>query len=221
MAASHAILRFLLGCCFVVAFLLLPVTAPAEILKMQYTGLNISYDGTLITTVGGLDELESVDYFVGAVKVLSLDAPGDSPLAINLSIPGVTGLPVGGGTATSATGGTLSLTLPGGDFLNLELGAVEVVYVAFDSVQLYFTLAAGSAEVLGQSLPVGGLTGDVAVSFSSQVAAGSLKNDGKVMTGFLASGTGEIEGTMIPEPTGAALLIGGLVVCLAGIRRRS
>jgi len=75
--------------------------------------------------------------------------------------------------------------------------------------------------VLGQSLPiVGEFENEVAISFSSQVKSGSLKNDGTVVTGFLASGTGEVQGNLVPEPTTVALLISGLLACLLGIRRR-
>jgi hypothetical protein len=218
--AASTILRVVLGCGLVVVFSLLPTTAPAESLMIQYTGLNISYDGTSIVTVGGVDPLYSVDFLVDGVKVLALDAPGDSPLALELSIPGVPNMPDTGGTVTSATGGSLSLALPDGDFVDLQLGQAQVTYLAVNYLYMYFALAAGEAELLGQLLPVDGFAGDVAVSLSSQIVPASLTIVDHKVTGFVSAGTGEIEGPQVPEPTVAALLLGGLVVCLAGIRRR-
>jgi hypothetical protein len=74
--------------------------------------------------------------------------------------------------------------------------------------------------LVGQLLPVEGFGGDIAVSLSSQIDVSSLKNNGTFVTAFLARGTGEIEGAQVPWPTSGALLVGGLLVCLAGIRHR-
>ena len=209
------------ACCVVLmALAVVPLTASAETLAIQYTGLDIRYNGSTITTVGGFDSLQSVDFAVDEINVFSLNAPGDSPLAVALNIPGVTGLPVAGGSVTSAAGGTLSLALPGGDYLDLQLDEAEVVYVALNTFNLYFALGAGSANLIGQSLPVLDFAGDIAVSFSTQVKTSTLKIDGAVVTGFDAAGTGEIKGMQIPEPASAALLLSGLLVCLAGRRRR-
>ena len=220
MSTSHTIVRTLLGCCFVVALLLLQTTASAGTLGIQYTGMNISYDGSTITEVGNPDPLSSLVFLVDGVQAGPVLTSG---IAMDLSIPGVSGLPVAGGTTTSAAGGTLGLTLPGGDFLNLDLGAAEVVFVSITggNFQLQFVLGASEANVISQSLPVDGLFGeDVSVSFSTQVKSGSLTQNAGIVTGFLASGTGEIEGNLVPEPTTVALLISGLLACLAFIRRR-
>ena len=181
--------------------------------------MNISYDGNTITEVGNPDPLSSLVFLVDGVQAGPVLTSG---IAMDLSIPGVSGLPVGGGTTTSAAGGTLDLTLPGGDFLNLELGAAEVVFVSITGTfQLQFVLGASDADVLSQSLPVDGLFGeDISVSFSTQVNSGSLTQNAGIVTGFLASGTGEIEGNLVPEPATVALLISGLLACLAFIRRR-
>ena len=220
MSTSNVIARGVLGLCCVCALFLAPATASAESLRIQYTGLNIQYDGSTITTVGGVDPLQSVDFSVDEINILSLNAPADSPLTIELSGPGVANLPVGGGSVMSAVGGSLKLALPGGDYLDLDLGAAEVIYATIGSLQLHFILGAGVGEVLGQALPLDGFVGEVSISFSTQVKGNSLTHDGQIITGFTAAGTGEIEGAQIPEPTGAAMLLGGLLACLAGFRRR-
>lgn len=207
-----------LVCCFVVSFLLLQTTASAETLTIQYTGLDISYDGSAITEVGNPDSLSSLVFKIDDAEVPPVLTSG---IAIDLNVPGVTGLLVGGNQVTSAAGGSLDLTLPDGDFVNLQLGAAQVVYVAYNTLQLYFVLGAGDAQVLAQSLPVDAeFEGEVAVSFSTQIKPGTLTSSGGVVTGFVASGTGEITGDVVPEPTLAALLISGLFGCLLGIRRR-
>ena len=219
MSRSCTIVRTFPGCCLVAAMLLLQATASAGTMGIQYTGLNVSYDGSTITEVGNPDPLSSLVFLVDGVQAGPVLTSG---IAIDLSIPGVSGLPVGGGTTTSAAGGTLGLTLPDGDFLNLELDAAEVTFISITGVvQFQFVLGASSAEVLSQSLPIDGLFGDgTSISFSTQVQDGSLTQNNGIVTGFLANGAGEIGGDLVPEPTTVALLISGLLACLAFVRRR-
>jgi hypothetical protein len=221
MATSHRAVRVLLGVCLGVIFLLSQAGASAETLMIQYTGLDITYDGNTISEVGNPDSLSSLVFKVNGVEVPPVLTSG---IAIDLSIPGVTGLPITGGGTTSAAGGTLSLTLPAGGFVNLELGAAEIYFTAIPvgAYKLYFALGASAADVLGQALPIDGeLGGDISVSFSTQILNSSLTSSGGYVTGFVASGTGEIEGGLIPEPSSIALVLGGLMVCLVGIRRHS
>jgi hypothetical protein len=202
-----------------VALLLLPAGASAESLMIQYTGLDISYSGTTITEVGNPDTLSSLVFSIDGVELGPVLTSG---ISIELSIPGVSGLPVAGGSDATDVGGSLGLTLPGGDFVNLELGAGEVQFMATSGViKLYFVMSASEATVLSQSLPIDGLFDqEVAVSFSSQVKSGTLTQSGGIVTGFKASGTGEIEGDLVPEPTTVALLLSGLLAGVFGIRRR-
>lgn len=219
MSMSHSINRGLLVVCLLAAFVMAQSSASAETLSIEYTGLNITYDGLSITEVGNPDPLTSVVLLIDGVQQ---GATLSSGIAIDLNIPGVSGLPVTGGTVMSAAGGSLGLTLPGGDFLNLQLGSAEVVFLSIPSmVSLQFVLAAADAEALSQSLPLDGWLGDdIAVSFSTQVKSGTLASDSGVVTGFLASGTGEISGNLVPEPATMALLLSGLLACLVGVRRR-
>jgi hypothetical protein len=182
--------------------------------------MNVSYDGSTITEVGNPDPLSSLVFLIDGVQVGPVLTSG---IAMDLSIPGVSNLPVGGGTVTSAAGGTFGLTLPGSDSLDLQLGAAEVVFASITGTfQLQFVLGASDANAISQSLPVDGLFGeDISFSFSTQVKGGSLtQNDAGFVTGFLANGTGEVAGNLVPEPATVALLISGLLACLAFIRRR-
>jgi hypothetical protein len=221
---SRLIVRALLGASFVVAIFFMQATAYAEVqlevLEIQYTGLDVSYDGSAISTTGDVDPLESVDFLVDGSKVLGLNAPGDTPLSMALSIPNVNNIPVGGGSVTSSAGGTLSLTLPAGDYLNLELDQIEVKYIAVTSVQLHFMLAAGAGEVLSQLLPIGKDYADiVAVSLSTNIDYSTLTDNGNFVTGFVANGTGEIEGYLVPEAGSIALLLCGLTGLICWRRR--
>jgi hypothetical protein len=219
--AASTILRVVFGCVLVTVFSLLPTAASAESLMIQYTGLDISYDGSAITDAGNPDALSSVVFKVGASVVPPVLTSG---IAIDLSIPGVTGLPVTGSIAptVSAAGGTLNLTMPAGDFVSLKLGAADIYFTKIDVglYKLYFALAASAAELLGQALPIDGeLGGDISVSFSTQVDVGTLTSSGGIVTGFVASGTGEIQGALVPEATTMALVLSGLLACLARRRR--
>jgi PEP-CTERM motif len=190
----------------------------ADTLEIQYTGLDIIYDGSVITDLGNPDSLGSVDFLVNGTKVFGLNAGVD----MSLSVPGVSNLPVGGGAVTSAAGGILSLALPDDDFLDLQLGAAEVVYVSVSVVQLNFVLAAGSANVLGQLLPIEGELDDIiAISFSTNIDNGTLTDDGSYITGFEANGTGEIEGALIPEPSTICMLGFGALSLLLIRRKRN
>jgi len=213
---TPAIFRAVPAVCCVAAFLFMQTIASAEILEIQYTGLDIVYDGSTISNTGNPDPLESVDFLVDGTKELGLNAPLNSPLSIALSVPGVSNLPVTGGTVTSAAGGTLSLTLPDGDFVNLALGEASVTYVNIDAVDIHFLLAGGAAEVLGQLLPIDGGYGDVvAVSFSTNIS--TITDDGSYLTSFTAQGAGEIEGgwdESVPEPASITLLLCGLASVL-------
>ena len=219
MALSRSINHAVLIVCLMAAFVLAQSSASAETLAIEYTGLNITYDGLTISEVGNPDPLTSVVFQIDGVQQGTALTSG---IAIDLNIPGVSGLPVTGGSVMSAAGGSLGLTLPGGDFLNLELGSAEVVFLSIPTVvTLQFVLAAADAEALSQSLPLAGWLGDeIAVSFSTQVKSGTLASDSGVVTGFLASGTGEITGNLVPEPATVAMLLSGLLACLIGIRRR-
>ena len=123
-----------------------------------------------------------------------------------------------GDSVVSATGGSLSLSLPGGDFLDLDLSEVTVTYV--DGGFAQFAFGGSIAAIAGQSLPEGLILGaPTSVSFSSTLD--SSTDDGVSLLSFTALGSGEIEGAAIPEPGTAVLgVMFGLMTAAVGMRAR-
>ena len=182
-------------------------------IELQFTGLDLSYDGATITDDAvGADPLTTL--VVLEDDVVTAGSPLTADINIDLSIPGVTGIAATGDQVVSAVGGSLTLSMPGGDFLSLVLGEVTVTYVDDDPP---FVFGAAIAAVVGQSMPGGLVMGDpVSVSFSTTVD--SLTTSGGDIAAFEASGTGEIR-DVIPEPTALVLLAVG--AALGSYRRRT
>lgn len=203
------------GCCLLAVLVTLCCSgsAPAEMIRIQFSGLDIAYDGTDITSATSPDELSSVAISTNgalAGPVLTSD------IALEAMIPDVLDIAVGGDTVTSGAGGTFNFSFPSGDSLSLTLGPANINYADAGFVQ--FTFGAAIAAVNSQSLPYDLLIGDpVAVSFSAQIDSDSLMDDGVNLTAFTASGTGEVRGELVPEPSTLVLL--GLAT-LAIVARR-
>lgn len=191
--------------------------ANADIIEIQFTGLNLIYDGTDITDdSAGADELTSVVITEGGVPTAG--SPIGTDISIDLEIPDVPSISVLGDSVVSATGGSLSLSLPGGDFLDLDLSEVTVTYV--DGGFAQFAFGGSIAAIAGQSLPEGLILGaPTSVSFSSTLD--SSTDDGVSLLSFTALGSGEIEGAAIPEPGTAVLgVMFGLMTAAVGMRAR-
>ena len=202
------------GAALVLCLSLSASLAQAGSLLIQYTGLDIEYSGSTVVTSSSPDALTSVSITDDGVSVTG--SPFGTDIDIALSIPGVTGLPVGGGSVISGPGGTLDLGLPGADGLSLLLEPATVGYINAGFV--HFTFAGTVATISGQMLPDGLVLGDpVSVSFSAQVKAGTLDTVSGVVVGFEAAGTGELSGTAIPEPS--TCLLGVLGILALGLSR--
>ena len=227
---SH--LAFSGAICALVAFSLAGSVSAATI-EIQFTGMNLSYDGSAIydgaspNTTGvanpaDADKLTFVDFVVDGSSVGTLS----SDVSLDVYIPDVTGIP-------SAAGTSHNLTTPGNpgffdlligtaplasQFLILDLNSVNVTYVDVANI-VQFTFGAALADLVTQNLPFGLVIDDpVTVSFSAQIVPGTRTVAGNVVNGFAAAGTGEIQGSFIPEPTSCMLAIFGFVSALA-IRR--
>jgi len=188
--------------------LVLPQLSFGSTIEIEFTGVDISYNGTDIVDddpfSGDPDPLTSVVITVD--DTLNGSVITDF-ISQNLYIPSVASIPDGGGSVQSAAGGSLYLELGSGNHLSLTLGQVDINYIDFYGA-LQFVFAATVGGVSAQDLPYGLQIGqELGVSFSTQVAAGSLTTSGGSVTGFTAAGTGEVEGPAVPEPTSFVLLM--------------
>lgn len=198
---------------------------------LSFTGLNLVYDGVSITDAGApaggfgdpahADPLASLDFFVGGALAQSFS----SDISIDILIPDVANIPFTPGAAHNlvTTGDTpgffdvLIGTSPlASEFLLLRLGAVSVTFLdVAGEAQFLFTGAV--AEIDGQNAPLGlEVFEPVTVSISVRIDPGSLTTAAGFVTGFTATGTGEIAGSAIPTPGAWA----PLALATAGMLRR-
>jgi hypothetical protein len=214
--AKRSVVRGMCHLAPAVLFYVLAIpTLQAGVAEIQFTGMDIEYDGVtgFDITTASTDPLGAVTFYVDGVQTGTALTSG---ISADVSIPGVTGIGIGGGTVTSSTGGTLDLVLDGGS-LSLELSEVGITYSNI-SESFKMVLAATTASIIGQDLPFGIFLDDpVTVSFLTHIDTGSLTDDGTMVTGFTASGTGQVQGggdsgvIKTPEPTSIVLALIALV----------
>ena len=221
-------MRFLAFLCVVCCIALCsPSLATAAIIGIQITGVDISYDASTGTIVDAdpvpppddPDPLTSVAITVDDVLAGPVVTTG---VTLDTAVSEISPIPVGGGTALGS-GGIFVLDLPGPDFLSLDfLSPVEITYLELGTGSVQFVFLASVADVVAQSLPFGLEIGDnVSVSYSTQITPGSLVDDGLgKVTEFHASGTGEVEGLSVPEPTSVSLMLLGISSSWLVARRR-
>ncbi|MEM7312211.1 MAG: PEP-CTERM sorting domain-containing protein [Planctomycetota bacterium] len=190
-----------------VAGILCASTAFAGNITIQMTGVDLAYDGAMITSAASPDDLTTV-VIDGTTYTSDLD--------LDLTIPGVTGLGVGSGSSVmSSAGGSLTLGI-GTDEVVLNLDPVTVSFIDLGAGVSTFVFAASTAGIDSQSLPGGAeLCNPVSVSFSTQVT--SMTDDGVNITSFASSGTGEL--TSVPEPAALVMVLLGMAG-LISIRRK-
>ena len=212
-----------------VALIIAAPAANASTLQIQFTGVDLRYDGDTDiihdngdpalaggTDTSKADDLVNMDFLVDGSSVGNLS----SDIYLDLEIPEVTDLPIGGGSITTdgSPAGVMELLMPGVG-LTLSLGEAEIGFLPALGGSINFVFGGAVATIDAQALPFGLEIGDpVSVSFSTQVVAGTLTHDDTYVTGFDSRGTGEVQGTAIPEP--ATLSLAGLALGLVTLRRR-
>lgn len=218
--------------CGLVALSLVVSPAQASTLEIAFTGMDLVYNGSAIydakSTNGGLgnpadaDPLTAVNFSVDGSPVGSLS----SDIALDVHIPDVTGISSAANTnfsvATPGNPGYFDLLIgtnsPATDHLLVNLSSVNVSYLDVANT-IQFTFGAAVSNTFAQNLPFGLEAGaPVTISFSAQIVPGSRTSDNGLITGFRASGTGQYNTPLVPEPT--TCVLAGLGLAALAVRRK-
>ncbi len=202
--------------------------ASATTVSIAISVADLVFDGTDIVDAGSpafgagniadADPVDSMVFQVDGSTVGVLTSPPED-LGVDIYIPSISAIPATGGTGTSAAGGSFDLltssTVPGYG-LELTLGAADVIYSPLGG-SINFVFIGTVATVGVQALPFNLDIGDpITVTLSTQ--ATSVTSSGGFLTGFTSWGTGEVVGTLVPEPS--TLFFGGLALLCVGMARR-
>jgi hypothetical protein len=227
--------RITLRSAIIVALLLAasPV-ASAATLEIQFTGLDLFYDGNNVFDNGvhntvrngnpaQADALTSIQFFLdnSLVHTISSDVFAD------LYITNMGAMPAAGGLLTSTGNGNTF----GIDLLTSNNNPGWGLAMNIDTMQMFYTGSriAISISGLATSIPVQilplGLAFDpnepLTIVMSSANLSGVTTSGGYV-TAMHAAGTGNVAGVLVPEPGSMALLaIGFLGATLLGWRHRN
>ncbi len=214
--------------------LLVATAARAGTLEIQFTGLNLTYDGTNIYDAGAAntvgsgnpaqsDALASMSFFLDGslVGTLTSDIYADIFIKDVLDIPVAGGVVVSGGNGGSFGIGLLTTNSTPGYGLALEIDTMQFFYTGSKIAISVSGLATGLAV---QDLPFD-LEFDPLQPITIVMSSANLSDvtsAGSYLTGFNAAGTGNIAGqgfVVIPEPASYILAIFG-AAALVAIRRR-
>jgi hypothetical protein len=213
----------ILVCVAVLSSTLVPA-ADAALLEIQFTGMNLVYDGSKLVDAGAsntigtgtraqADPLDSMVFLVDGTQVGSV---ATSNIALDAYIAGLTGIPAVGGVVNSSGNGNGF----GVDLLTKPTDPAWGLSLNIDKMQFYYSgnkiaiaTAGQSTSLFFQDLP-NGLQFDPSQPISIVLSSANLTNlttANGVVTGFNAAGTGNISGTLLPEPASMVLLaLGGL-----------
>jgi hypothetical protein len=199
---------------------LIAAPAVAEQIQIELTGLNFKYDGSDIydsaAKAGGssitsqADVLSTIDFYKDGSWVGSLT----SNIYADLLIDYVKNIPTGGGVITTGDGtagfgldllqsdGTTTKTL-----LSLSLNELRLSYSGYG---IYIAVGGLAESLVSQDLPFGlEISSDDEISFViSSSKLSSLQKNTYYLESFDASGTGDVNGILVPEPTSIIALAG-------------
>ncbi len=220
------------GLTLIASSLLAVAPAQASMLEIQFTGVNLDYDGSNIfdsknhnTSGNGnpadADPLNTMSFLVDGNLVGTVLT---SDIYLDLYITGVTNVPAsGGGVTSSGNGGSFGVDLltsgsnPGWG-LALDINTMQFFYTGGN---IAISVAGLATNIAAQQLPFG-LQFDPSQPVTIILSSAHLSNvttSGGYLTGLNAAGTGNVAGVYVPEPATVSLFGLGLLV-LAGWRLR-
>ena len=191
----------------------------AATIEIGLLGLDLIYDGTALkgpdtsTTDDeapdpSADKLDAVSFRVdGVLAGPVFTSPGDD-LEANIFIPvDIPSVGMGSIFSTATSGeGIFDLHIPSGAALILDVEDVTVNFLDAGIAQFVFG-AEITSDLIDQGLPFGLTIGTpIDISFNATIEPGTLTEAGGFVTGFAASGSANISGPLVPEPTSAAML---------------
>jgi hypothetical protein len=209
------------------------VAAPASgsVLEVQFSGMDLVYNGTDLFDTGAsnvvgtgtfaqADPLLTMSFLVDGVQQ---GTTLNTNIAIDTFIKGLSGIPAAGGSVvTSGNGNAFGLdlltktTTPGWG-LALNIDKFSFFY---SGNKVAIATSGQSTALWSQALPFG-LAFDPSQPISIVLSSANLTNvttANGLVTGFRAAGTGNISGTLLPEPTTMLLLaLSGMAL----VRRRT
>ena len=212
------------------------ISAPvqASTLEIQFTGLNLDYDGTNIfdspthnTVRAGnpaqADSLTSMSFLVDNTLVGSVIT---SDIFADIYISGITNVPATGGVVNSSgNGGAFGIDLltnnviPGWG-LALDINTMQFFYTGSN---IAINVSGVATNIAAQMLPFG-LEFEDSMPVTISITSANLTNvttSGGFLTGLKAAGTGNVAGILVPEPSSFILLgLGLATAALYAFRKR-